>query len=256
MPKLRSPWTAFLLLAALAPSPALADGDELSDRDQSEEALNEKYEHGDYGFYFSVHDPWDVQYDQRSFGEVDEGSLAYPFGFKIRFRMPKNFLLEGDASYYHRTEEVAAFVSTLAAPKFDGLMVAATAQMMLRKHGLVRPYAGAGGVFVSLSRDFVVAIPGPDSTSADRYQIGGWTELDVGFQALAGLDFRLGSRFFPFLEYRHMFGEANIEEITVGGFTFSPDQLGVPLADGSTVPAPSKYDFSGPMIMIGLKIHF
>src|SRR4030095_3777102 len=81
MPKLRSPWTAFLLLAALAPSPALADGDELSDRDQSEEGLNEKYEHGDYGFYFSVHDPWDVQYDQRSFGEVDEGSLAYPFGF-------------------------------------------------------------------------------------------------------------------------------------------------------------------------------
>ena len=249
MPPLRSLWTAvaFALLFASSAS---------ADRDQDEKILDAKYEHGDYGFYFSFHDPWDIQFDQRSFGEVDEGSLAYPIGFKIRFRMPKKILLEGDISYYHRGEEIAPFVSTLAAPKFDGLMVAATGQMMLRDTGLVRPYAGAGVVFVSLSRDFVIAIPGPDSTSVDRFQIGGWTELDLGLQGVAGVEFRLGKRVYPFLEYRHMFGEAKIEKISVGGFDFTPDEVQVPLEDGTLVPAPSTYDFSGPMIMIGLKIHF
>jgi hypothetical protein len=249
MPQRGSIWTA-IVLAVFFASPVWAD------IDQDEEMLEEKYEHGDYGFYFAWHDPWDIQFDQRSFGEVEEGSYAYPIGIKVRFRMPKKFLLEGDGSYYRREEDVAAFVSTLAAPKFDGLMVALTAQRMLREKGLVRPYAGAGAVFVSLSRDFVIAIPGPDSTSVDRYQIGGWTELDVGLQAVGGVDFRLGKRLFPFLEYRHLFGELGIEKISVGGFDFSPDEIGVPLEDGSLTPAPTKYDYSGPMVMIGLKIHF
>lgn len=249
MPKLRSLWTA-VAFTVLGFATAWAD------RDRDEEILDQKYEHGDYGFYFSFHDPWDVQFDQRSFGEVDEGSLAYPIGFKIRFRVPKKILLEGDASYYHRGEEIAPFVTTLAAPKFDGLMVALTGQMMLRNKGTFRPYAGAGAVFVSLSRDMVIAIPGPDSTSADRFQLGGWTELDLGVQAVGGVEVRLGSRVYPFLEYRHLFGEAEIEKISVGGFEFSPDEIGIPLEDGSLMPAPSKYDWSGPMIMIGLKIHF
>jgi hypothetical protein len=228
----------------------------LSMEDRDEDILDEKYKHGDYAFYASVHDPWDVQFDERSFSERDEGSLAYPVGFKIRFRMPKSILLEGDVSYYHRGEEIAPFVSTLAAPKFDGLMVAVTAQTMLRKHGRFRPYAGGGFVFVSLSRDFVIAVPGPDSTSADRFHLGGWTELDLGLQGVAGIEVRLGSRVFPFLEYRHLLGELGIEKVSVGGFDYSPDEITVPRRDGSMEAVPDKYDYSGPIVMMGLKIHF
>jgi opacity protein-like surface antigen len=244
------PTLTLVLIALFLPPSARAE------RDQDEDILDQKYKHGDYGFYISGHDPWDFQFDERSFSENDKGSLAHPVGFKMRFRLPKSILLEGDISYYHRGEEIAPFLSTLAAPKFDGLMVAATAQKMLRKRGMIRPYAGGGPVFVSLSRDFVIAVPGPDSTSADRFHLGGWTELDIGLQAVAGAEFRLGKRMYPFVEYRHLLGELGIEKVSVGGFDYSPSEVSVPRRDGSFAPVPEKYDYSGPVVMIGLKIHF
>ncbi len=231
------------LVAALFP-PSLARADDLA-----EELLEKKYKHGDYGFYFGVQDPWDAQFDEVSPGVYDSPTYAYPMGFKMRFRWKERFYLEGDASYARRGEEPVEFVSTLAAPEIDALTVCASLQMKLRRSGMLRPYVGAGGVFVSISRDQVVdlapAIPELED-SADRYQLGTWSEMDVGIQAHLGVDIRVGKRAFPFVEYRHLFGTLGIQDITVGGFSFSPEDLAVS----------STYEYAGPIFMAGLKIHF
>ncbi len=230
---------------------AVFPGTAAADRALDEEILEKRHRRGDYGVFLAVHDPWDAQYDERDFGRSDAGTLAFPLGFKMRFRLTERLRLEGEASYYRRGEDVSPFVSTLAAPRFDGLMLAGTLQTFLRRSGVLRPYAGAGFQFVSLSRDFVVdlanAIPElGEISSPDRFQLGAWKESDVGVQGCLGLDVRLGTRAYPFFEYRHLFGELGIEEVRVGAFEFTPRELG----------APAAYDFSGPFFILGLKVHF
>lgn len=235
---------AAALLALLAPVRAFAD------RDQNETLLEGKHKHGDYGFYFSVHDPWDPQFDERDLGKFDSGTLAYPIGFKMRVRAARRLLIEGDFSYYRRGENVSPFITVLATPKFDGLVLSGSLQGVLRRSGLARPYAGLGFAFVSLSRDLVVdlneAIPELDDASPDRFQLGSWKEIDLGLLGTVGVDFKLGTRAFPFVEARYVRGKFGIDKIRVGGFEYDPSEVGVP----------STYDFSGPSVLLGLKIHF
>jgi hypothetical protein len=104
-------------------------------------------------------------------------------------------------------------------------------------------------VFVSIGRDQVVdlanAIPELED-SVDRFQLGSWSEMDLGVQAHLGMDFRIGRRAFPFMEFRYLYGTLGIQDINVGGFEFTPESLG----------APSTYEYSGPAFLAGLKIHF
>jgi hypothetical protein len=220
-----------------------------ADRDVEEKLLEDKHKHGDYGFWFGAHDPWDPQVDERAPGVSESGTLLYPLGFKMRFRWRERYFLEGELSYAKRGEEPVEFISTLAAPEMDELTIAASFQGMLRTSGLMRPYLGAGGIFVSISRDFVIdlarVIPEVEGT-IDQYQFGGWSEMDVGLQAHVGVDFRLGMRAFPFVEGRLLWGTLNIDSINVGGFRYSPTALGVS----------STYEYTGPVILGGLKIHF
>jgi hypothetical protein len=230
-----------LVIAALVP-PARAESD------LDEDLLEKKYTHGDYGFYLGWHDPWDPQFDETAPGVYDQ-AYSFPMGFKMRFRWQERFFLEGDFSYARHGSDPVPFVSTVAAPEIDALTVGASFQAMLRRSGWMRPYLGAGGMFVSISRDFIVdlvpAIPELED-SPDRYQLGTWNEMDVGVQLQAGLDFRIGRRAFPFIEYRHLLGTLGIDDINIGGFTFTPDELLIP----------GTYDFSGPSVLAGLKIHF
>ncbi len=231
-----------LLAATLQPVSAHAE------RDLEEELLEKKHSHGDYGFYLGMYDPWDAQFDETAPG-VYEHSYSFPMGFKMRFRWKERFFIEGDLSYARHGEDPVPFVSTLAAPEIDELNVGASFQAMLRRSGMMRPYAGAGAMFVSISRDLVVdlatAIPELED-SPDRYQLGSWNEMGFGAQAQLGIDFRIGKRAFPFVEYRHMFGTLDIADVSVGGFQFQPEDVGVP----------PDYEFSGPTVLAGLKIHF
>jgi len=87
---------------------------------------------------------------------------------------------------------------------------------------------------------------------ADRFVFAAWSELDLGLQATAGVDMSLGRRVFPFVEYRQLFGKLEIDEIRVGLAVVPPEKLAT--LDGT--PIRRKYDWSGPNLMVGLKIRF
>ena len=93
--------------------------------------------------------------------------------------------------------------------------------------------------------DLAPAIPELEG-EFDQYQFGGWSEMDLGLQAHLGLDVRLGKRAFPFAEFRTFWGTLDIDEIDVGGFGFKPTELGL---------SPT-YEYTGPVVLAGLKIHF
>lgn len=231
------------LLLAFATWPSLS----WSEDDLRREVLDRKYRRGDYAFYLSVHDPWDAQYDERDYQEFDAGTLAFPLGFKMRFRWRDHFRIEGDVSYYRRGEEVSPFLAFTAAPSFDGLMLSTSFQAVASSRRVFRPYVGAGLVFVSLSRDLILVLPGlEDLTTLDRFQLGHWNELDAGLQGSVGVDFLVGGRAFPFAEFRFLKGELGIDKVRVGGFEFTPEETHIP----------STYDYSGPQFICGLKIRF
>jgi hypothetical protein len=213
-----------------------------------DEILDNKYRWGDYAVYAGWYDPQGEQFDEH-------GSAAYPLGGKIRLRWGEWFRVEADVSYYRRSGE-ALFFDIVNLPKFDGLMVAGTLQAVGAKWGPVRPYVGGGGVFVSLTntfgairRDIERLEPPP---RADKYRVVSWTELDLGLSAVGGLDIHLSSRVFPFVEYRQLFGTFATDEIREGAFGYTPEELKT--LDGGDLPA--TYDWSGPVVMAGLKVRF
>jgi hypothetical protein len=215
-----------------------------------EQILEGKYRRGDYGFSLGWHDPRGVQFD-------DHASFALPVGVRVRLRFLRRLQLEADVSYYRRSNVPDIGFSGLVSPKFDGLMVGATAQLVLRRRGLVRPYLGGGPILVSLSDDFIVIRTNVPENVPERQALASWRETDVGFQLLAGFDFPLAHRAYPFVEYRHLFGKVGVNDIRIGGLSL--DFINTPREEletpsGGTVPG--DYDWSGPAILGGLKIRF
>jgi opacity protein-like surface antigen len=212
-----------------------------------DEILDNKYRWGDYAVYAGWYDPQGEQFDEH-------GSAAYPLGAKIRLRWGDWIRVEGDVSYYRRSGE-ALFFDIVNLPKFDGLMVAGTMQAVGARWGPIRPYVGGGGVFVSLTNTFGVIVREIEAVAPDnldKYQVASWNELDFGFGVSAGADIHLSSRVFPFVEYRQLFGSFATDEIRIGAFQYSPEELKT--LDGGDVPA--SYDWSGPVVMAGLKVRF
>jgi hypothetical protein len=213
-----------------------------------DEILDNKYRWGDYAVYAGWYDPHGEQFDEH-------GSAAYPLGAKVRLRWGGWTRVEADVSYYRRSGE-PLFYDTVNVPKFDGLMVAASLQAAGAKWGPIRPYVGGGGVFVSLTNTFGVIIREiqeqfePDII--DQFAVASWNELDLGAALTAGADILVSSRVFPFVEYRQLFGGVATDEIRIGAFLYTPDEL--TMLDGSDVPA--TYDWSGPVVMAGLKVRF
>jgi hypothetical protein len=234
---------AFLAAAVVVTSFAPPECHAASDLD--ERIQDSKYPHGDYAFYFSWYDPWDRQFDQHA-------RFAWPFGGKVRFRLGRTFRVEGDFSYYQRGGEVASFISAYSAPSFDGVVVGLCLQAVPFRETRLRPYVGSGPVAASLGNDFTAEILGVDEDIIDKYVLASWSELDLGWQVVAGLDVPLGGRAFPFLEYRHLFGKLHVEDINVGFLTVQAEDLAY--LDGSTVS--TKYDWSGPNLLAGLRIRF
>jgi opacity protein-like surface antigen len=232
-------WAALaVLIIALAPAaPAGAGG-------LQDELLENKYRWGDYAVYGGWHEPAGEQFHVHA-------SAAYPFGAKVRLRWGNWMRVEADVSYYQRGGDPRPY-DLANIPGFDGLTVAATLQATTASWKGVRPYAGGGPVFVSLTNEFGLIILGIPPDTAGRFQVGRWNENDVGVQAVAGLDIQINQRFFPFVEYRHLFGEVTTDVIRVGAFGYSPDE--VTYDDGR--PVPGSYDWSGPVWMLGLKIRF
>jgi hypothetical protein len=228
---------AALGFALPAPSRAAAD--------LEEQILESKYPHGDYAFYVSWHDPWDRQFDEHA-------RFAWPVGGKMRLRFGPRFRLEGDLSYYQRGGEVQSAISVYQVPGFDGLVFGITAQAVVLPTGPFRPYVGLGPVGVSLGNDFAAEIQGVDADVIDRFVLANWSELDLGLQGVVGVDIHLGGRAFPFLEYRHFAGELEVDEIRVSFSRFDAEDL--LYLDGS--PVSQKYDWSGPNLLLGLRIRF
>jgi hypothetical protein len=230
---------AGVLIAALAPPSRAA-------RTVREEAVEERYPHGDYGFYAGWYDPWDAQFDEHA-------SSAWPIGGKVRFRLRGPLRVEADFSYYQRGGAAQPAFVTYAAPGFDGVMVGAALQAMLRPSGMFRPYVGGGPVLVSLGNDFVARVQGVDGDIVDLFPFVSWTELDVGLQAVGGVDIVIGRRAFPFIEYRHLFGRFTVGDMKSGVVTYRADQLRY-YPSGRAVS--QEYDWSGPSVLLGLKVRF
>jgi len=216
-----------------------------------EEILENKYRWGDYAAYAGWYDPAGEQFDVH-------GSAAIPLGAKVRLRWAGWLRIEADMSYYRRSGD-AKFYDIVNIPKFDGLMVAATLQTTGWTLGSLRPYVGGGPVFASMTNTFGVIIRevedleepgGPEII--DKYQVASWNELDLGVSVVAGVDLQLSGRIVPFVEYRHLFGQVGTPDIRIGGFRYGPEEL--KYDDGRDLPG--TYDWSGPVLMAGLKVRF
>lgn len=245
-----APALALALLAA-GPVPAAA-----GERSLEEKILDSKYTLGDYAVYLGWHDPWDWQFDEH-------GSFALPVGFKVRFLWTDRFRIEGDVSYYRRSSTPDVLVSIYSAPNFDALLIGGSIQAVLRRSGVLRPYVGAGPVIASLGDDFLAFRPEVrevDPTNPDQFALATWSRLDIGFQALVGVDFFLNHRVSPFVEARYMRGELDLDggDVTIGNIPFDPADLQtIPeTPDGFGRPHASHYDWSGPVAVAGLKVRF
>jgi hypothetical protein len=217
-----------------------------AERTLSDEILENKYRWGDYAVYIGWHDPQAAQFDEH-------GDFAIPFGGKVRLRWKGPLRVEADFSYYRRSSTQDPFLLGVLTPEFDGVMLNLTLQAVVRGSGLLRPYVGGGPAMVSLSNDFVAKL---DIDNCDLIpecrRLLSWKEVDLGLQAVAGVDIMMSRRVFPFLEYRHLFGSLDVGEMRDGLLVREPDE--VVLVNGA--PVPGEYDWSGPNLMAGLKIRF
>jgi hypothetical protein len=228
--------------SSLASRPAHAE------RTLQDEILESKYRHGDYGIYGAWYDPSGEQFDEH-------GSYAVPVGLKIRFRWKPRVRLEGEFAYYRTSGEPRPVLTTASTPEFDGVQVALSVEGVVRNSGLLRPYVGAGVLFVSLANDFVVQRPeviAVDPNLPEVQALARWSKLDFGLHAQAGVDVHLGYRAFPFVEYRQLMGKIHLDEVRIGPERRPPSSL---LNEAGEVLS-DEYDYSGPMVLLGLKIYF
>jgi hypothetical protein len=221
-----------------------------------EKILDSKYRHGDYAVHAGWHDPWDWQFEEH-------GTHAVPIGVKVRLRGLGWLRVEGDLTYFRRSNEPPVLVSLYKAPEFDGLLLGGTVQLVPWQRGILRPYAGGGPVFASLGNDFLAFRPeirDADPSNPDQFALATWSEMDIGWCTQVGVDVNLGKRWGPFVEYRHLFGELTLEEgdVTIGAFAFAPENLYTVPEDASEdgVPHSRRWDWSGPILSAGLKIRF
>ena len=238
----RGRWWVACLALLVAASPARGE------RTLQDEILESKYRHGDYGIYAAWYDPVAAQFNEH-------GSYAIPVGVKVRLRWKARIRFEGEFAYYRTSGEPRPILSTASTPEFDGVQVTTGVQGMLRTSGLLRPYVGAGLVFVSLANDFVVVRPevyALDPTLPEVRALGRWSELDVGFHAQVGVDIHLGSRAFPFVEYRQRSGSIGLDEVRIGPARIDPSELW----NEQLQVLSDEYDYSGPTVLVGLKIYF
>jgi len=239
------PWAARTAGAALIAG-ILLPGAARAERTLSEGILDAKYRRGDYGFYLSWYDPWGAQFDEH-------GSYALPIGGKVRFRLRGPFRVELDLSYYRKGGTPPDRLLTYDAPGFDGVVILASLQGAGRQFGPVRPYVGAGPAFVSLGNDFAADLRAcGDILAPECRRLISWSEVDLGLQLTAGVDLSAARRVFPFLEYRHLLGKLEINDFNDGLLNRRPEEL-VHL-DGADVSR--KYDWSGPNVLLGLRIRF
>ncbi len=248
-----------LVGALSAVSPAAAA------RGVRETNLDNRYPNGDYSLFVGWHDPQDWQFEEH-------GTSAWPLGLKIRVRWPHGLRIEGDLSYYRTSGPTNISISSLSVPKFDGLIVTSTLQWTTPRKGPVRPYVGGGPVFVSLSNDFPVIrtdIRDVDPLNVDQRTLARWSKYDFGAQVLVGVDLLPGARAFPFIEYRHIFGHLTLEDsdVKIGSFSLPSLNSELGIEDLETLPTDStegatgrkytrRYDWSGPIVTVGLKIRF
>jgi hypothetical protein len=245
--------------AALA---ALATPISAAEPSLEEKILANKYRHGDYGVYVGWHDPVDWQFDEH-------GSNAVPIGVRVRWKWLGWLRIEGDLSYYRRSEDAAYVVSLATAPQLDALTLSSSVQWAPRRTGLLRPWVGGGPLMVSMGNDFLVYRPeihDVDPANPDQFAMANWSEFDFGVQVEGGVDMFLGGRVMPFGSFRYQFGQLTLddEEVTIGGISLP--HLQTTLEELHTIPAdPSTsdgkphshlYDWSGPSVMLGLKVLF
>jgi hypothetical protein len=265
-PVSRSSWIGALALAVLGLVVAPGPGARAASLEES--ILESKYRRGDYGIYLGGYRPNDWQFREHA-------DVAYPVGLKVRFRLGEGTFrswlrFEGDISYYRRANEPVAGITAFQQPEFDGLQLAVTLQAILPSLGPLRPYAGGGPVFVSLGNDFIVWRQDIYEVAPDdpnQYALANWKKFDVGAQVVAGVDIPLGFRAFPFVEYRQLFGVVGLtsEDIKISGLSLrflglEPEDIQTPPEreerDQGGRPYESRYDWSGPSVLLGLKILF
>lgn len=235
-------------LALIAVAGAFGFAPARAERTLQDEILEGKYRRGDYGIYGAWYDPAGAQFDEH-------GSYAVPVGVKIRFRLRPRIRFEGEFAYYRTSGEPRPILTTASTPEFDGVQVAISVEGIARTSGLLRPYVGAGVLFVSLANDFVVLRPEVieiDPGLPEVRALASWSKLDFGMHAQAGVDVHLGYRAFPFLEYRHLLGKIHLDEVRIGPDHRPPSSL---LNEAGQVLS-NEYDYSGPMVMLGLKVYF
>lgn len=233
-----------------------------------ESVLEDRYTWGDYGLYFAYHQPADWQFEVHA-------ESAYPFGLKVRFKLGDHPLLqrvrvEGDISYFRRSDDPLSAISVFQTPGFDALWVAATAQYLLPPLQVFQGYVGGGPIFASMANDFFIFRPDVaevDPTNADRFALANWSKSDLGWQVVVGVDVPLGFRAFPFLEYRQVFGELSLTDRDVKIGSLSLASINLSVEDVTTLPddlasnEPGRpyepqFDWSGPEVLVGLKILF
>jgi hypothetical protein len=244
------------VLAPIACAWVLASPARGGEASLEEKLLDNKYRRGDYAVYFAWHDPEDWQFDEH-------GSHASPFGLKVRFRWLVWLRLEGDVAYYQSGNELPIPISIFQPPQFDGLLVGGLVQARVRSRGLLRPFVGAGPLFVSLGNDFLVFRPDVRDaapSNPDQFALASWSRFDLGWMAAAGLDIDLGRRWSPFVEARHLFGSLTLDDddVRIGSLPLPPEDLHtVPVNGvGDGFPHSRHYDWSGPFISLGLRIRF
>jgi hypothetical protein len=256
----RAPSLVLALVVGLvvAGGAAPARGEGLSER-----ILEDRYGRGDYAIFLGWHDPWDWTFDEHA-------SATWPFGLKARLNLGRWLRTELDLSYFRSTGEPDYTVSLYNVPHFDGLWFSSVVQVAAGSYAGMRPYVGAGPVVVSLTNEFLVIRLDVAEAFPDRPEqraIARWSRFDVGGLVVAGIDLPIGRRAFPFVEYRHLFGRLSLDPQSVKLSGQSLASLNLEVEDLTTIPADAtpgvvgrkystEYDWSGPVVIVGLKIRF
>ncbi|MEZ5063188.1 MAG: hypothetical protein R3B81_00550 [bacterium] len=265
MSRIRPVWPR-VLLALLLGVVAIGAARSAGAETVREAVLASKYQTGDYAVYLGWHRPNDWQFEEH-------GTSAFPFGIKVRFRLADegwlaHLRLEGDVTYWRRANDPSIVITAFQQPEFDALTLGTTLQYVLPRMGWVEPYVAGGLSLTSQSNDFFVFRPDVyevQPSNPDQFALASWKRFDAGPRVGIGFDLQLGTRAFPFLEYRHLFGKVGIsaQDVKIGPLSLA--SLGLDVDDVQTLPDDPEvggrpfsheYDWGGPEVVVGLKILF